>query len=204
MTARFEIWFLSDDRISVVVETDQEAGPIHLRELLEITTVAAIAAGVIANLPKDLAKRLCSQLADFSAPATQEDIPTRVGDLVLVLPGTERGRKGFEGTLKMKGDLPVARWKPRGFRLFGREVQDYSQTATMAVLLHVIGGLSSNGRAILAETARTLGRLGLAGAIGMLNHGSVAMTAVDQAVDEAVQPSETEPAKATEDRFSSS
>jgi hypothetical protein len=183
VNARFEIWFLSDDRISVLLETDQETGPIHLRELFEITTVAALAAGVIANLPKDLAKPLCIQLADFSAPATQEDIPSRVGDLVLVLPGTERGRKGFDGTLKMKGDLPVARWKPRGFRLFGREVQDYSQTATMAVLLHVIGGLSSNGRAILADTARTLGRLGLTGAIGMLNHGSVAMTAVEQAVE---------------------
>lgn len=190
MNARFEIWFLSDDRISVLLETDQETGPIHLRELFEITTVAALAAGVIANLPKDLAKPLCIQLADFSAPATQEDIPSRVGDLVLVLPGTERGRKGFDGTLKMKGDLPVARWKPRGFRLFGREVQDYSQTATMAVLLHVIGGLSSNGRAILADTARTLGRLGLTGAIGMLNHGSVAMTAVEQAVEAETERNE--------------
>jgi hypothetical protein len=190
VNARFEIWFLSDDRISVLLETDQETGPIHLRELFEITTVAALAAGVIANLPKDLAKPLCIQLADFSAPATQEDIPSRVGDLVLVLPGTERGRKGFDGTLKMKGDLPVARWKPRGFRLFGREVQDYSQTATMAVLLHVIGGLSSNGRAILAETARTLGRLGLTGGIGMLNHGSVAMTAVEQAVEAETERNE--------------
>jgi len=190
VNARFEIWFLSDDRISVLLETDQETGPIHLRELFEITTVAALAAGVIANLPKDLAKPLCIQLADFSAPATQEDIPSRVGDLVLVLPGTERGRKGFDGTLKMKGDLPVARWKPRGFRLFGREVQDYSQTATMAVLLHVIGGLSSNGRAILADTARTLGRLGLTGAIGMLNHGSVAMTAVEQAVEAETERNE--------------
>jgi len=155
---RFEIWFLSDDRISVFLETDQETGPIHLRELLEITTVAALAAGVIANLPKDLAKPLCIQLADFSTPETQEDIPTRVDDLVLVLPGTERGRKGFEGTLKMKGGLPVARWKPRGFRLFGREVQDYSQTAITAVLLHVIGGLSSNGRAMLGETEAVLER----------------------------------------------
>jgi hypothetical protein len=110
-----------------------------------------------------------------------------VGDLVLVLPGTERGRKGFEGTLEMKGGLPVARWKPHGFRLFGREVQDYSKTATMAILLHVIGGLSPGGRAILAETARTLGNLGLTGAIGMLNHGSVAMMAVDQAVDDLGQ-----------------
>jgi hypothetical protein len=145
---------------------------------------------VIANLPKDVAERLCIQLADFSAPATQEDIPTRVGDVVLVLPGTERGRKGFEGTFKMKGDLPIARWKPRGFRLFGREVQDYSQTATMAVLLHVIGGLSPDGRAILAETARTLGRLGITGAIRMRNHGSVAMLAVEQAVETETERSE--------------
>jgi hypothetical protein len=38
VNARVEIWFLSDDRISVLLETDQETGPIHLRELLEITT----------------------------------------------------------------------------------------------------------------------------------------------------------------------
>jgi len=50
VNARVEVWFLSDDRVSVFVETDQETGVIYLRELLEITTVAAITAGVIANL----------------------------------------------------------------------------------------------------------------------------------------------------------
>lgn len=200
MNGRFEIWFLSDDRISVFVETDQETGPIHLRELLEITLFAALAAGVIANLPKDVRKTLCTRLADFPAPTTRDDIPAGVGDLVLVLPGTERGRKGFEGTLKMKGDLPVARLKPRGFRLFGREVQDYSETATMAVLLHLSGGLSFHGRVILARVARTIGHLGLAGAIGMLNHGSVAMAAVDQAIEAL----DTEPDEGDQGSVSSS
>jgi hypothetical protein len=183
LNGRAEIWFLSDDRISVSIETDQETGDVYLRELLEIMVFAALAAGVIANLPKDGREQLCSWLADFPAPTREDDIPTQVGDLVFVLPDAERGRKGFEGTLTMKGDLPVARWKPRGFRLFGCEVQDYSRTAIMAVPLYLTSGLSFKGRGILAETAGTLGRLGLQGVIKMRNHASVAMMALDQAVD---------------------
>jgi hypothetical protein len=71
MNARFEVWFLSDDRISVFVETDQETGDIQLREVLEITTVAAIGAGVIANLPKDVAMPLCTQL-EISPPRRRQ------------------------------------------------------------------------------------------------------------------------------------
>jgi hypothetical protein len=191
MNARFEIWLLSDNRISVLLETDEEQGDPDLREVLEITTVAAVVSGVIANLPKDVARPLCAQLADVSAPATQEDIPSMVGDLLFVLPGTEPGRKGFEGTVKMKGGLPVARWKPRGFRLFGSEVQDYSRTAAMALLLYTISGLSPSGRSLLARTAHTLGNLGLVGAIGLRNHPSVAMMAVHRALDDSVEePSE--------------
>ena len=82
----------------------------------------------------------------------------------------------------MSGNLPVGRFKPRGFRLFGREVQDYSETAAMALLLHVIGRLNSDGRAMLTETVRTLGRLGLMGEIKMRNHPDVAMTAMEEAI----------------------
>ena len=73
MKTRFEIWFLSDDRISVFIETGQEtSGSIAYNESL---TVVAVAAGVIANLSKDVADSLCSELRDFSAPATQEEVP---------------------------------------------------------------------------------------------------------------------------------
>ena len=183
LNGRVEIWFLSDDRMSVFIETDGvfEWLPIGSRELFEILVFAALAAGVIANLPKDGREPLCRWLAGFPAPTREDNIPTQVGDLLLVLPDAERGRKGFEGTLAMKGDLPVARWKPRGFRLFGREVQDYSRTAIMAVLLHLTGELGFDARVMLAETANTLGRLGLLGAIKMRNHASVAMMAVNQA-----------------------
>jgi hypothetical protein len=192
VNGRAEIWFVSDDRISVSIKTDQETGDIYLRELLEIMVFAALAAGVIANLPKDGRGALCRWLADFAAPTGEDDIPTHVGDLLLVLPDAERGQKGFEGTLTMKGDRPVAKWKPRGFRLFDREVEDYSQTAIMAVLLDLHLGLSPKGQRILAEAANTLGNLGLIGAIRMRNHASVAMWALDQAVDAETEAREAD------------
>src|SRR5207249_4317233 len=98
MTGRFEVWFLSGDQVSVLIETNREAGSIHTRELLEATVFAAIAAGVIANLPKDRATALCERLATFPVPRSGDDIPTSVDGLDLVLPRSERGRKGCYGT----------------------------------------------------------------------------------------------------------
>ena len=157
-------------------------------------TVTAVTAGVIANLTKDRASRLCDELQGVPALLEADDIPTTVGDLVLVPPGAERGRRGFEGTLKWElGRAPIARWKPRGFRLFGQsaQLQDSSQAATMVLLLHVMGGLSPEGRAILAGAALFLGHIGSIGEIGLRNHGFIAATAVDQAT-EAVANAEAE------------
>ena len=107
-----------------------------------------------------------------------------VGDFVLVAPAEERGRKGFEGTMDMSGNLPVGRWKPRGFPLFGREVQDYSQTATMALLLHVIGRLNSDGRAMLVKAVHSLALFGHLGQIKMRNHPTFAMMAMEGAIED--------------------
>ena len=51
--------------------------------------------------------------------------------------------------------------------MFGREVQDYSQTGVMALFLHVLLGLTESSRFVLIETAHTLGLLGQLGAIKM-------------------------------------
>jgi hypothetical protein len=181
----FEIWFPSSDEVSVSIETGLEAGPIQEREVLEIAVFASLAAGVIANLPKGAARELCSALEEFPSPTTDEDIPTTLGQVRLVLPRGERARKGFEGTVTMNGPLPVARWKPRGFRLFGREVQTYSQTAVMAAFLHLLLGLGRPGRNMLVETAHSLGRLGLIGAIGMTSHSRAAVAALEQGAEAA-------------------
>jgi hypothetical protein len=186
MTARFEVWFLSGDQVSVFVETSLEAKPGHARELPEATVFAALAAGVIANLPKDRATTLCERLAAFPVPRTRDEIPTSVDGLDLVLPRSERGRKGCYGTPRMKGGLPVARLKFRGFGLFGDGgVHNCAQTATMAVLFHLLLGFSSDGCVILVEAAHALGKLGLSGAIGMTTHSHAAMAALEQAIEVA-------------------
>jgi hypothetical protein len=94
----------------------------------------------------------------------------------------------------MKGNRPVARLKPRGFRLFGREVQDYAQTATMAALLHLLLGFTATSRVMLVEAAHTLGNLGLGGAIKMTTHATVAMTALEGGIEAAIdaEPGEGE------------
>ena len=180
MGGRFEVWFLSDERISVFVETDLEATPGAAREVHEALVFTAVAAGIIANLPKAVATPLCRHLADFEAPATREDIPTSLGDWVLVLPQPDRDRRGFEGTVRMKeGHLPVSKMKTRGFGWFGREVQDYAQIAALAVFIHLLSGFSPDGRVMLVEAAQTLGTLGLAGAIGMTTHPHAAWAALE-------------------------
>ena len=90
---RFEIWFPSDDRVSVLIETPDERSVAYQESL----TVAAVVAGVIANLSKDVAESLCRQLADFSAPATEEEIPSMVGDLALFRPAKSAAEKGSRG-----------------------------------------------------------------------------------------------------------
>lgn len=155
--ARFEIWFPSADEVSVLLETDLEAEPGPKREVLETWVFAAIAAGVIANLPKPLAKPLCARLEEFPDTTSAEDVPAVVDGFHLVLPRPERARKGFQGNFTMKGDLPIARLKPRGFRLFGREVQEYAQTATLAVLHHLFHGFTCRSRVMLVQTAHALG-----------------------------------------------
>jgi hypothetical protein len=184
MGGRFEVWFLSDERISVYVETDLEDTPGPEREVHEALVFTAVAAGIIANLPKAVAAPLCARLADFDVPATREDIPTSVGDRVLVLPQPDRDRKGFEGTVRMKeANLPVSRMKSRGFGWFGREVQDYAQAAALAIFFHLLAGFTSEGQVMLVEAARTLGNLGLAGGIGMTTHSHAAWTALEAGVE---------------------
>ena len=101
--------------------------------------------------------------------------------LDLVLPGPERGRNGFEGTFKIERLIPVGRMKTHGFGLFGnRDVQDSAQTATMAVMLDLLLGFSSAGRALLVETAHAVGNLGLSGAIKLTNHSRLASAAVER------------------------
>jgi hypothetical protein len=185
VNARIEIWFLPDDQVSVSLVTDLEEGPIVSREVLETTVFLALASGVIANLPKKLADPLCEWLREFPVPETQEDIPTTVDGLDLVLPSGEPGQKGVEATFTMKGDLPVSRWKPRGFRLFGRDALDYSQTATKAMFLDLLLGLSPVGKVMLVEAAHSLGLAGTLGVIKMTNHPQVAMTALDAGIEEA-------------------
>jgi hypothetical protein len=181
--ARFEVSFLSDDQVSVFIETDLEPGPEL--EVLETTVFLTLAAGVIANLPKKLASALCQRLREFPVPTRREDIPATVDGLDLVLPHDEIGSKGFEGTLAMKGGLPVARLKPRGFRLFGGEVQEYSQTATMAVLHHLLLGFTSAGQVVLVEAARYLALAGTLGGIKMTNHSKIAWEALESGLKEA-------------------
>jgi hypothetical protein len=72
--------------------------------------------------------------------------------------------------------------KSRGFALLGRDVQDYAQTAALAVF-HLLAGFSSQGRVMLVEAARALGNLGLTGAVGMTTHPRAAMTALEAGVD---------------------
>ena len=84
----------------------------------------------------------------------------------------------------MRGPLPVARLKPRGFRLFGREVQEYVQTATMALFLHLLLGFTGR-RGLLVETAHNLGLVGQLGQIKMTTHPQAAAYALDQAAEAA-------------------
>jgi hypothetical protein len=183
--ARFEIWFPSPDMVSVWVETNLEEEPGPKREVLETWVFTAFAAGVIANLPKDAKKALSTRLADFPRQTSSDEIPCEVDDRSLVLPQQEGARKGFEGTFTVKGGLSVTKTKSHGFGLFGRDVQDCAQTATMALLLHLLLGFPSSSRMMLVEAARTLGNLGLAGAIGMTTHPHAAETALDRGVEAA-------------------
>ena len=186
MAGRFEVWFLSDERISVFVETDLEDTPGAAREVHEALVFTAVAAGIVANLPNAVAAPLCRLLADFEAPASQEDIPTSVGDRVLVLPQPDLDRRGFEGTVRMKeGGTPRSRMKSRGFGWFGggAQVQDHAQAAVVALFLHLLGGFGPDGRVVLVEAARTLGSLGLAGAVGLSTHPHAAWTALEAGVE---------------------
>ena len=72
-TGRFEVWFLSDERVSVLVETSLEEGSPIERELLEITVFAGLAAGIIGSLGKVLARPLCERLARFPLPESRDD-----------------------------------------------------------------------------------------------------------------------------------
>jgi hypothetical protein len=93
MGGRFEVWFIADDQVSVFVETNLEGTPGAAREVHEASVFTSVAAGIIANLPKAVATPLCERLADFDVPATREEIPTGVGDRILVLPYPERSGK---------------------------------------------------------------------------------------------------------------
>ena len=175
--------------MSVSVETDpnldQEPHRVTEVLLLEAAIFASLAAGVIANLPKPLARELSTRLAQFARPMSLEDVPGSVDGFDLVLPRPERDRKGLEGTLTMKGSISVAKLKPRGFRLFGREVQGYSQTATMAVLLYLLAGTPHGRHVMLVEAAHTVGTLGEIGAFGLTTHANGAQAALDAAAEAA-------------------
>ena len=169
---RFEIWFLQADEISVLIKKDlgreSESGQWDEVRLMETAVFAALTAGVIANLPKHLGEELSTRLAEFPLPTRDKDgvldLPGSVDNFLLVSPRPERGRKGFESTVVMKGPVPFARMKTRGFRMFGRaancEVQECSQTATMAVLLDMLAGSAEAERVMFVEAAHVLGNLG--------------------------------------------
>jgi hypothetical protein len=182
-SGRFEVWFMPDDTVSVVVETDAGTDPTPEGEVLETAVFVALAAGTIANLPKHVRTPLCSWLADFELPADRDDIPTSVGDRILVLPSSEGERRGFTGTMTMKGAMPSARMKTHGFGLFGSSVQDYAQEAVQAVMLYLLLGFSPYARAMIVQAAHTLGNLGLAGAVRMTTHPQAAMTALEAGVE---------------------
>ena len=81
------------------------------------------------------------------------------------------------------------------FPPFGREVQDYSQTGTMAFFLNVLAGVSENSRFILVEAAHRLGLLGQLGAIKMRNHPSVAAHVLDEATEAAKEYARATPGR---------
>lgn len=181
-----EVWFLSEDELAVSVVTDLEAQPGAAREVLETAGFAALAAGVLANLSKEPARTLAARLAEVALPPSSEDIPASVDGWLLVLPPEIRGNsRGFEGTFRLNGPLPVSRWKPRGFRLFSKDVQFYSGTAIEALFWHLLAGFTSQGRLMLVETARTLADLHQAGATGMTSHPRAAAAALDRGVETA-------------------
>lgn len=182
---RVEIRFPTDAEVAVSVLTDLEDRPGAAHDVRETAVFAALAAGVLANLSKDPGRTLGTRLAAVEEPRTDADIASSVDGFLLVLPSGRRGRKGFEGTFEMNSPLPVARWKPQGFRLFSKDVQIYSVTAIEALYLHVLAGFAPRSRPMLVETARTLGNLCLAGAIEMRNHPHAAIAALDRGVETA-------------------
>jgi hypothetical protein len=182
-SGRFEVWFISDDQVSVVVETSADDAEAFFRETHATAVFSALAAGIIANLPKEKANAFCSLLADFDLPANHYDIPTNVGDRSVVRTRPDGNRKGFEGKFDLSGAVPSGRMKTRGFGLFGSEVQDYAQTAVLAVLLHLLHDFTADGRIMLVGAANSLGRLGLAGAVGLRTHPHAAETALEAGDD---------------------
>jgi hypothetical protein len=178
---RFEIWFTSPEELSIFIEI---AATGEAREVAEVALFAAFAARQVANLPRDPGTRsLCMALAELPHPETAEEIPEQVGETRIVPPSPAQGRKGFVGSFKTRNGLPLINLKPKGFGLMGRGVGFYSPTATIALLFYLLRRQSDEGRFVLVETARIIGKFGLMGRIGVRSQADAAGSAVALAIE---------------------
>ena len=177
--ARLEIWFPSEDEVSIVVEAD---GVGFEREVAEATVFAAFAAGMILALGKRPETRyLCGLLADMPHDGVEL---FHMGELHIVPPSSAKGQKGFEGALKISPGLARMGIKPKGFGLFSRGVGFYAPMAALALFLDLHQRQSPDGRFVLVETARRIGTLGAARHITITSQAQVADDAVHGALAE--------------------
>ena len=180
--ARLEIWFPSTEEVSVFVEAT-ETGPE--REVTEAAFFAAYAARQIADFRNDAtAQSLSRVLFDQEQLGADEPAPTSVGETRLVPPTPDQGRKGFVARFQYQNGLPRIHLKAKGFGVMGRGVPFYGPTSTQALLFHLLGRHSPEGRRLLVRTARVLGTLGMRGSIFRRSQAGMARLAILAAIEE--------------------
>lgn len=179
--SRLEIWFPAESQVSVSVETllTHEA-QAEVTEVALFTAFAGWISVALGGPRNEFGMLLSSWLAEVPDEGWGE-MP--IDDGPALVPAMEGPwSKGFEGTLKIKNELPFLAVKPKGFGLRGKGAGYYGPSAVLALFVYLHGRHSFQGRFMLTEAARAIGAVGASGSLSVRNVPQAAGSIVHDAM----------------------